>query len=191
VLLFIDRLPLHSWMDDGHRVSVRRRSASLPAIATLPVVSAPPIGRHPQRWVLDTAFTGDAYAWRPHLLEVGLDPRASLAGTTAVLSAFGQRESLTVCKASVWLLSNIPALQDTPFRLALSPGILFRDATPSDPEFHRPLLGMRALLRAGVRVQIDFARATVSVWVPGSWSRCLAVSLRRSLTGFRTLPVHW
>ena len=34
-----------------------------------------------------------------------------------------------------------------------------------DPQFHRPLIGLRAL-RAGLKVDIDCGHATVSVWVP-------------------------
>ena len=35
-----------------------------------------------------------------------------------------------------------------------------------DPEFHRPLVGMRALLRARLRVELDFVGKTLSLWTP-------------------------
>jgi hypothetical protein len=64
------------------------------------------------------------------------------------------------------LCSNLPTLRNPPYRLDLTSGVVFRDAPAPDAEFHRPLLGMRVLLRAGVKVKIDFAKATVSLWTP-------------------------
>jgi hypothetical protein len=191
VALFIARLPLFSWFDQTRVQAIRRWSVSLPALPTVPGSKALVGVERPQRWVLDTGFTGDAYAWRTHLVEAGLDPRAHLAGTLPARSVFGERQDLPVCKAGLWLISNLPALRDAPFYLELSPGILFREGTPPDPEFNRPLLGLRALLRAGLKVQIDFARATVSLWTPGPWYRGLSLGLRRLLTGYAKLPVRW
>jgi hypothetical protein len=65
------------------------------------------------------------------------------------------------------LVSNIPALQAPPYRMVLNRGLPFHDV-PSrpDPESQRPLIGMRALRSAGLKVEIDFAHDTISVWTP-------------------------
>jgi hypothetical protein len=46
-------------------------------------------------------------------------------------------------------------------------------------------------LRAGVKFQIDFARATVSVWTTAPWHRSFLLSLRRLVTGFATSEIRW
>ena len=47
----------------------------------------------------------------------------------------------------------------------------FQDTpTVPDPHWQRPLIGIRALRSAGLRVEIDFAHDTVSVWTPDSVS---------------------
>jgi hypothetical protein len=39
-------------------------------------------------------------------------------------------------------------------------------SVPPDPEFHRALVGMRPLVRAGLKLEIDFANRAVSLWTP-------------------------
>jgi hypothetical protein len=39
-------------------------------------------------------------------------------------------------------------------------------STLPDPHFQRPLIGIRALRSARLRVEIDFDADTVSVWTP-------------------------
>jgi hypothetical protein len=81
MLLFIDRLPLYFWLPPGALSERRLLSVSVPLVVTNP-------GRHPragartQRWALDTRFTGEAYAWRHHLVEAGLDPDDLRLGST-------------------------------------------------------------------------------------------------------------
>jgi hypothetical protein len=146
----------------------------------------------PQRWVLDTGFSGEAFAWRWHLEEAGLDPDVEQSGPLRARSSLGASEMVPIRNADLWLFSNLPALQGRPFRLELDPGIAFRNvAQRPDPEFHRPLVGMRALRRAGVRVQIDFTRGTVSLWVPGPWLQGLWLFSRRTLSGYATRPMPW
>jgi hypothetical protein len=38
--------------------------------------------------------------------------------------------------------------------------------TIPDPEFQRPLIGIRALRSAGLRAEIDFRQDTISIWTP-------------------------
>ncbi len=68
---------------------------------------------------------------------------------------------------STWLVSNLLGQPLEPYRLVLRRGLPFQD-TPMvpDPHFQRPLLGIRALRTAGLRVEVDFAHDTVSVWTP-------------------------
>jgi hypothetical protein len=66
-----------------------------------------------------------------------------------------------------WLVSNLPALQPTPYRITLHRGLPFHDVpTLPDPQLQRPLIGIRALRSARLRVEIDFDADTVSVWTP-------------------------
>jgi hypothetical protein len=192
VILFLDRLPLSSWTDLTRTPPVRRWSVPLPVLLTEAGAPAPPPDAVPQRWAFDTGFTGDAFAWRGHLEGAGLDPDVEQAAPVRFGSSLGASALLPVRMADLWLVSNLPPFQGQPFRLALDPGIAFRNVRQRpDPEFHRPLVGIRTLLRAGLQVTIDFARATVSVWVPGPWYRNVFLWLRRMLTGHATVPLPW
>jgi hypothetical protein len=51
--------------------------------------------------------------------------------------------------------------------MVLHRGLPFRDVpTRPDPLLQRPLIGIRAMRAAGLRVEIDFASDTISVWTP-------------------------
>lgn len=191
MLLFLDRVPLYSWVDHTRLPPLRRWSVSLPATAAASELDAPLEGVVPQRWVFDTACTVDACAWRVHLEEAGLNPPIKLAGKTTAYSAFGTREEFPIRKADLWLFSNLPALRDKPFRVTLNPGVSFFDRPCPRPEFFRPLIGLGALIRAGVNIQLNSARTTASLWIPGPWHQSLWYSLRRTLSGYSTLPLPW
>jgi hypothetical protein len=121
-----------------------------------------------QEWALDTANRGDAFAWRHHLQAAGLDPASNLLPRRVrITTAVGRPEEVPIREACLWLVSNIPALRDTPWRVELKRGLPFRDvpALP-DPQFHRPLIGVRALRGAKLKVELDFANDTLSVWTP-------------------------
>lgn len=87
-------------------------------------------------------------------------------------------------------MSNIPSLRSAPLRLPLYRGLPFYDRTPHRPESVYPLLGIRALRRARLRVEIDFGELTLSVWTPGPWYQGLGRWLRRLLNGFRTASLE-
>src|SRR5688572_22734485 len=98
--LFLDRLPLYSWVDDSHEPVLRRWSVSLPVLVTDPEQEfSLPAGWPPQRWILDTGYTGEAFAWRSHLLEAGLDPSVGLVGRARTRTAFGTEARLAVREA--------------------------------------------------------------------------------------------
>lgn len=189
MVLFIDRLPLYSWVPS--RMATPLLSVSFPVIVTDP--GRPPHPRaRPQRWALDTRFTGEAYAWRQHLLEAGLNPDVRRSGDAVLTPLGGAPQSFPLRAAALWLVSNLPAWRGHPYRLELVSGIAFRDQrTLPNPDSNCPLLGMRALASAGLKVLIDFAGRTVSVWVPGSWHQKAWLLARRMASGSATEPVGW
>src|SRR5262249_44857757 len=145
-----------------------------------------------QRWALDTRFTGEAYAWRHHLVEAGLDPNRFHNGSTNLVPLGGSPQGFPVRNADLWLVSNLAPFQSTPLRIDLNRRLAFRERSSlPDPESNCPLLGMRALERAGLKVLIDFRRGTVSVWTPESWFRQTWFWFRRMPSGFRPLTLPW
>jgi hypothetical protein len=166
--LFIDRLPFHRWTDQTHKPPSTYWAISLPAHLTEVGLPAPPVGAPVLDWFLDTGHAADAFAWRHHLALAGLDHRQRLApGAVVLTSAMGARIMAPIRTADLWLVSNVGALRGHPIRLRLERGLPFRDV-PSlpDPRYHRPLIGMRALRGAGLRVEIDFAADVVSISTP-------------------------
>jgi hypothetical protein len=146
----------------------------------------------PQRWAVDTRFTGEAYAWRHHLLEAGLNPDQLRIGRAYLTPLGGVPELYPLRDADLWLVSNIPALRTHPYRIDLERGIALRDVhSLPNPQSNCPLLGMRALAAAGLKMEIDFRRRTVSVWVPGPWHQQIWLTVRRVASGFATEPVRW
>lgn len=168
VTLFIHRLPFHVWTDNTRTPPTQFWSIRLPVIPAEPGLIVPPPAVPQQDWVLDTGNTGEAFAWRQHLIAAGLDPDVGRVGFMGITSSLGgKKQSVPVRQADLWLVSNMPALATSPFRLEPFPGIPFRDAPQhSDPQLQRPLIGMRVLRRAGLLVELDFASDTVSIWTP-------------------------
>ena len=165
--LFIDRLPFHQWTDATRTPPLTYWTVVLPVILTEPTLQAPPPVTGVQEWALDTGNRGEAFAWRHHLVQGGLDPDQGRMPQPMTIRTVAGRLSVPVRDADLWLVSNIPALQPTPYRISLHRGLPFFDVpTPPDPQFQRPLIGIRALRSAGLRVEIDFAADTVSVWTP-------------------------
>jgi hypothetical protein len=168
-------------------------SVSLLVLVTEAGLPAPPAGAQPQRWVFDSGKEGEAACWRCDLEDAALDPAARRLAPLTVLPGHGPAQTRPTRDADIWLLSNIPALRDRPHRLELRSGIAFQDIpnrrTPQT--LPPPLIGMRAFRRARLRVDIDFARAQVSLWTPGPWYRGCGLFLRRALSGFGTVPPPW
>ena len=164
--LILDRLPLHCWTDRTRLTPVQHWSAMIPVIPS-PAGSPPTSLANPQHWVIDTGFSGEAFAWRHHLVASGLDPDQE-RGTPLALrwSATGQRAYVPVREADLWIVGNKAG--HGPFCLALDGGIAFvdRNVPAPDPEFQRALIGVRALRRAKIRFEIDFADDSLSIWSP-------------------------
>jgi hypothetical protein len=96
-------------------------------------------------------------------------------------------ESLPIRRAAIWLVSNIPALHQTPYRLRPLPGLPFYPRSPRRTTHLYPLLGIGAFQRARLKVKIDFDAGTLSVWTPGPWHRGAWQSSRRLPGRFATL----
>lgn len=122
---------------------------------------------HGEDWAIDTGATGDAFAWRHHLERSGLDPDTEQVGFTAIRQYDGRSVMAPVRRANLWIASNLPDTR--PFRLPLNRGVAFIDAVVGSPDaqLHRPLIGMSALIRAGLKLEIECASRTVSIWTPG------------------------
>jgi hypothetical protein len=196
-VLFIDQLPLHA-VGSGPLAAL---TASLPIVPSDPTPTEQGTSRPPplprggfQRWVVDSGYRGEAFAWRHHLEAAGLNVRDFLNGS-ATLVGFqrGRGERLPLRNVDLWLFSNIPALQYHPFQITLSRGVAFRNVDHLlDPESNCPLVGMGALVQAGLRVQLDCATRTVSVWIPGRQFRGLLQGIGGLVSRrWRGKPVSW
>jgi hypothetical protein len=165
--LFIDRLPFHQWTDATRTPPLTYWTVVLPMLVTEPTLLTPPLVAGVQDWVLDSGNRGEAFAWRHHLIQASLDPDQARMPQAMIIRTVGGRFTGPVRDADLWLVSNLPALQPTPYRITLHRGLPFHDVpTVPDPQFQRPLVGIRALRSARLRVEIDFEHDTVSVWTP-------------------------
>jgi hypothetical protein len=158
--LFIDREP------------IRKKGIVLTAVVTEPDVDSPPPNLTPQSWILDTGFVGEAFCWRVHLEVAGLNIDVNrfpgfLPGHTS-LQADQPSVLLPIRMSNMWLISNQAELKERPFRLDFNEGIAFRDDSlpPKWLGRERALIGMKALARAKVKIEIDFSNMTFSLWVP-------------------------
>ncbi len=166
--LYIDRLPLYRWHDPTHPLAQDYWFVVVTALVTERGLPGPHANAVPQEWLLDTGNSGEAFAWRHHLTAAGLNPDTNRArGQMRIKSGIGKEILAPIRDADLWLLSNLPTFQNSPLRLSLGYGIPFRDvpALP-DPQFQRPLIGLRALRRANLRIEIDFSGDRLSVWTP-------------------------
>lgn len=165
--LFIDRLPLHCWTDPTRTPPLSYWTVVLPVMVTEPSLTGPPPVAQVQEWVLDTGNRGEAFAWRHHLVRAGLDPDQGRLPQPMTIRTVTGKVTVPVRDVDLWLVSNVPVSLPDPYRMVLHRGWPFLDvpAVP-DPQLQRPLLGVRALHAARLKVDIDFDQGTVSVWTP-------------------------
>ncbi len=165
--LFIDRLPFHRWTDPTRSPPLTYWTVVLPVMVAEPSLPGPPPVAQVQEWVLDTGNRGEAFAWRHHLMLAGLDPDQGRLPQAMTIRTVTGKVTVPVRDADLWLVSNLPVSPPDPYRIVLHRGLPFMDVpTVPDPQFQRPLIGIRALRTAGLKVEIDFANDTVSVWTP-------------------------
>jgi hypothetical protein len=190
VPLFIDRLPFQYREVRSAGRRWRAWYALLPVILADPEPHEPPRGAWCRPWKFDSGCAPDTCAWRFHL-EGGLiltNPDRFYPQPIAIRTSNDTAEELPVRRASLWLVSNIPALRHTPCLLPLYPGVSFYDRPPRRTTGLYPLIGMRTFRRARLKVHLDFEAATISVWTPGAWHRGLSLFLRRLPGRFATVP---
>lgn len=72
--IFIDRFPFHCWTDLTRSPPLLYWTVVLPVMVSEPSLIGPPPSAQVQEWVLDTGNRGEAFAWRHHLLQAGIDP---------------------------------------------------------------------------------------------------------------------
>jgi hypothetical protein len=165
--LFIDRLPFLRWADATRSPPLSYWSVVLPVMVTEPSLTTPPAVSGVRDWVLDTGNRGEAFAWRHHLVQAGLDPDQGQLPQPITICTVTGKVSVPVRDVDLWLVSHLTGPLLSPYRLVLHRGLPFLDSHGiPDPHFQQPLIGIRALRSAGLRVEIDFAQDTVSVWTP-------------------------
>ena len=167
--LFIDRLPFHCWIDGTRTPPAPHWTIVVPIMLAEAHFLAPPAHTRSEDWVLDTGTRGDAFAWRHHLIQAGLDPSLLRSSHPVGIRTVAGIIHVPTRDAALWLVSNLPGQALPPYHIDLPRGLPFMD-TPAlpDPYYQRPLVGIRALRRAGLRIEIDFAHDTISVWTPDS-----------------------
>src|SRR5438876_3823177 len=123
--LIIDRLPLHIWTDPLTRQE--RLAVVLPVVVCDPGLSHPPASARPQRWFVDTRFTGEAFAWRHHLEEAGLNVQRHRGGHVLLTPLLGSPQPFPVRSADLWLASNRRGLRGFRWPIPLDRGIAFHN----------------------------------------------------------------
>jgi|GEM_PF-2124963 len=165
--LFIDRLPFHRWTDPTRSPPLSYWTVVLPVMVAEPSLTGPPPVAQVQEWALDTGNRGEAFAWRHHLLLAGLDPDQGRLPLPMTILTVAGKVTVPVRDVDLWLVSNLPGSPPPPYRIVLRRGLPFLDvATIPDPQFQRPLIGIRTLRTARLKVEMDFDQDTVSVWTP-------------------------
>ena len=163
--LFIDRLPFDCWIDATRSPPLPYWTIVLPVMMAEPSLTVPPPVSRVQAWVLDTGNRGEAFARRHHLMQAGIDPDQGRMPQPMAIKTVTGKIVVPVRDVDLWLVSNVSGL--TPYRIVLHRGLPFHDTpTVPDPHFQQPLIGIRALRSAGLRVEIEFAHDTISVWTP-------------------------
>jgi len=165
--LFIDRLPFQCWTDASRSPPLPYWNVVLPVVVSEPSLVSAPSGLLAQDWIMDTGNSGEAFAWRHHLTLAGINPDLGRMAKPMTIVTVAGKVTVPVRDVDLWLVSNLPGQPQAPYRIVLHRGLPFYDSSKvPDPHFQRPLIGIRALRSAGLRVDIDFARDTISVWTP-------------------------
>src|SRR5437879_4315724 len=142
--LFIDRLPFHSWTDPTRSPPLTYWTIVLPVMISDPSLPGSPPLAQVQEWALDTGNRGEALAWRHNLLIAGLDPDQWRLPKPMTIRTVTGRRMVPVRDVDLWLISNIRGSPLLPHRIVLHRGLPFFDVPKvPDPEFERPLVGIR------------------------------------------------
>src|SRR5260221_4501457 len=106
--LFIDRMPFHCWIDLTRTPPLSYWTIVMPVIVAEPsLVGPPPLGLE-QEWILDTGNRGEAFAWRHHLVQAGLDPGQGRLPQLMTIRTVTGKATVPLRDADLWLVSNLP-----------------------------------------------------------------------------------
>ncbi len=105
--LFIDRLPFHVWIDSTRTPPLTYWTVVLPVLVAEPMLSAPPPVAQVQEWVLDSGNRGEAFAWRHHIIQAGIDPDQGRLPQPMAIHTIAGRVIVPVRDVDLWLVSNL------------------------------------------------------------------------------------
>ena len=143
------------------RVEIRLRIA-----LTEPIASTPPESVKSRVFVLDTA-ADYASIFPDDLVESALPAAGPLGGLIPVILWDGSQIERPMRDVTLWLYSNLPELENHPYRIDLNGGVVVLP-TPASQVVNllKPLLGMNALLDGNLRVELNCRTRHFSIWIP-------------------------
>ena len=128
-------------------VEIRLRMA-----ITEPNALAPPEAPALLEFVLDTG--GDyVYVSPEHLVACGVPLEGPSGGKVLLTLADGSNTEGWRWDVTLWLYSNMPELENQPYRIDPNMGVL---VFPESVPLARPLLGLNPLLDARLRIELNF-----------------------------------
>jgi hypothetical protein len=107
VPLLIDRLPFQYWTDSSRSPPLAYWTVVVPIMITEPSLASPPSVAHLQEWVLDTGNRGEAFAWRHHLMQAGLDLDAGRLPQAMTIRTVTGKVVVPVRDVDLWLVGNL------------------------------------------------------------------------------------
>jgi hypothetical protein len=169
--LLVENLGFHVWQDNTRIPPRRYWSVKVPVIIAAPGLSAPPASGRVQLWTLDIGYSGNAFCYEQHLVGAGLRrEKWQLTGTVTHRSVLSQEKRQGVlCQVDFWLLCSSDRNAKRPrfYRLEVAPGIGVNcERRTLGPEYDRPLIGMGLLMKARLKIDLDFEARSVSIWSP-------------------------
>ena len=169
--VILDRLPFFDYpmtaiLPSGEKVVIKSRQIIVWVAVTLPEIEKPPTPEERFPVVLDTGFN-DSFLIREQHLFAWTQIDSSQLPTVSSLTVYGRRAR--VVDAALWLFRNVPGTRDdlmstTPDRVDVDNGIAICPTSFDQPRL--PLLGLRTLRVANLRLSLDGATATVTLEAP-------------------------
>jgi hypothetical protein len=139
---------------------------------------------------MDTGCTAAGLVWRTDLIESGLNPDQHIVEIAPLRTTVGTMVSDRARKVDLWLFSNRSMLASKPFLIRAASGL--HVASTLRPQLtHFPIIGQAALLQVGIKIDLDYHRRTVSVWVPASPIQTLVSAFGRFARFRSPTPIRW
>ena len=163
--LFIEDEPFAEELDPEEQ-SIRRVEIRLKVAITEPMVAAPPQEVKPLEFVLDTA-SDYATVFPNDLWTSGLSVAGPSGGWVTIILWDGSGIKRPMRDVTLWLYSNLPSFENQAHRIDLNGGVVvLKVPDPDVANLVKPVLGMNALLDAGVQIKLDCRAKHFSVWIP-------------------------